>query len=189
MSSSADRQDVRSVEHVGRQARWKTWSLQGIEAVVSLQDGLAVPTLEMNALAHRRSISSAISLIRGRSINCFTGAVPEIVAARRLGDIDREIADALQIAVDLDRRHNDAQIDRHRLVQGQQLEAAIVDLDLQRSLIGSSPWTTSSSITGSRSTSPLDRTAIRARRQPRPSRSKRLLERSELFDEVRRLRC
>jgi hypothetical protein len=53
------------------------------------------------------------------------------VAQRRLGDVDRQIADALEIGVDLDRRQDDAQVDRHRLVQRQQLDAAAVDLDVQ----------------------------------------------------------
>ena len=53
------------------------------------------------------------------------------VAPRGFGDVDREVADALEIRVDLDRRHDRAKVDRHRLVQREQLEAAVVDLDVE----------------------------------------------------------
>ena len=53
------------------------------------------------------------------------------VALDRLGDVDREVADALEVGVDLDRRDDRAQVHRHRLVQRQQLEAAVVDFDVQ----------------------------------------------------------
>ena len=69
--------------------------------------------------------------IRGMSISFLTGGVLR-VAPRRLGDVDREVADALEIGVDLDRRDDRAQVDGHRLVQRQQREAAVVDLDVQR---------------------------------------------------------
>ena len=52
------------------------------------------------------------------------------VAARRFGDVHRQIADPLEVGVDLDRRDDDAQVDRHRLLQGQELEGAIVDAHL-----------------------------------------------------------
>ena len=52
-------------------------------------------------------------------------------SARRLGDVDRQIADPLEVGVDLDRRDDGAQVGRHRLVQRQQREAAAVDLDVQ----------------------------------------------------------
>ncbi len=53
------------------------------------------------------------------------------VAPRRLGDVDGEIADALQVGVDFDRRHDRPQVHGHRLVERQELEAAIVDFDVQ----------------------------------------------------------
>ena len=54
------------------------------------------------------------------------------VAARRLGDVDREVADAFEIGVDLHRRDDRAQVGGHRLVERQQREAAVVDLDVER---------------------------------------------------------
>ena len=53
------------------------------------------------------------------------------VAARRLGDVDGQVADALEIGVDLDRGDDGPQVGGHRLVQREQLEAAVVDLDVQ----------------------------------------------------------
>ena len=46
-------------------------------------------------------------------------------------DVDGEVADALEIGVDLDGRDDGPQVDGHRLVQRQQREAASVDLDVQ----------------------------------------------------------
>ena len=54
------------------------------------------------------------------------------VAHGRLGDVDRQVADALEVGVDLHRRDDRAQVGGHRLVQRQQREAAVVDLDVQR---------------------------------------------------------
>ena len=48
-----------------------------------------------------------------------------------LGDVDGEVADALEVGVDLHRGQHGPQIDRDRLVQRQQLDAALVDLDVQ----------------------------------------------------------
>ena len=53
------------------------------------------------------------------------------VAPHRLRDVDRQVADPLEVGVDLDRRDDRPQVDGHRLVQRQQLEAAAVDLDVQ----------------------------------------------------------
>ena len=54
------------------------------------------------------------------------------VAPRRLGDVDGEIADAFEVGVDLDGGDDRAQVDRHRLIERQQREAAVVDLDVER---------------------------------------------------------
>ena len=53
------------------------------------------------------------------------------VLARGLGDVDREIADALEVGVDLDGRDDRPQIDGHRLVERQQREAAAIELDVE----------------------------------------------------------
>ena len=83
-----------------------------------------------NASSASRSIVCAMSAIRGMSISFLTGGVLH-VALRRLGDVDRQVADALEVGVDLDGRDDRAQVGGHRLVQRQQREAAVVDLDVQ----------------------------------------------------------
>lgn len=50
---------------------------------------------------------------------------------RTLCQIDRQISHALQIAVDLDRRGEETQIARHRLVQGEQPCGHLVDFDVE----------------------------------------------------------
>ncbi len=54
------------------------------------------------------------------------------VTPRGFGDVDGEIADPLEVGVDLDRGDDRPQVGGHRLVQRQQREAAVVDLDVQR---------------------------------------------------------
>ena len=53
------------------------------------------------------------------------------VLTRRLGNVDREIANPFQVGVDLDGRDNRSQVDGHRLVKRKQCETAIIDLDVQ----------------------------------------------------------
>ncbi len=64
------------------------------------------------------------------SISFLTGGCVR-VAPRRFGDVDRQVAHPLEIGVDLDRRDNRPEVGRHRLVERQQREAAVVDLDVQ----------------------------------------------------------
>jgi len=64
------------------------------------------------------------------SISFLTGGMRR-VAARGLGDVDGQVADAFEVGVDLDRGDNRAQVGGHRLVQREQLEAAVVHLDVQ----------------------------------------------------------
>ena len=51
---------------------------------------------------------------------------------RRLRDVDGVIADALEIARDLDRADDEAEIARHRLLECEQLERGRFDLELHR---------------------------------------------------------
>ena len=55
----------------------------------------------------------------------------EKISLRRLADIDGEVADALQVGVDLERRDDRSQIDRDRLIQRDEREASLVDFDLK----------------------------------------------------------
>jgi hypothetical protein len=49
-----------------------------------------------------------------------------------LRNIHGQVADPLEVGVDLDGRDNRAQVRGHRLMQRQQHEAAVVDFDVQR---------------------------------------------------------
>jgi hypothetical protein len=53
------------------------------------------------------------------------------VAQARLGDVHGEVAHALEVGVDLHRGHDGAEVHGHGLMQRQQLEAAVVDLDVE----------------------------------------------------------
>ena len=64
------------------------------------------------------------------SISCLTGAMADVALAG-LGDVHRQVADALEIGVDLHRRDDGAQVGGHRLMERQQPEAAVVNLDVQ----------------------------------------------------------
>jgi hypothetical protein len=70
----------------------------------------------------------AIVAMRGMSMNRRVRGVP----ARGLRDVDGEVADPLEVGVDLQRGDDGPEIDGHRLVERQQREAAVVDLDVQR---------------------------------------------------------
>ena len=53
------------------------------------------------------------------------------VATPGLGDVDRKVSDPFEVGVDLHAGDDGPEVDRHRLIQGQHLEAAAVDLDVQ----------------------------------------------------------
>ena len=53
------------------------------------------------------------------------------VAAGRLRDVDGQVADALEVGIDLDRRHDGAQVRSHGLIQREQRKTAVVDFDVQ----------------------------------------------------------
>ena len=82
------------------------------------------------ASSESRSIFCASSPIRGMSISGLTGGCMQVALAG-LGDVHRQVADPLQVGVDLHGRDDDAQVGGHRLMQGQQLEAAIVHFHVQ----------------------------------------------------------
>ena len=57
-------------------------------------------------------------------------AVSRGQGGRLAGDVHRHVADPLQVVVDLQGRNQLPQVDRHRLVQGQRLEAFLLEVDL-----------------------------------------------------------
>ena len=68
--------------------------------------------------------------MRGMSISGLSGGWGSSLM-RVLGDVHGLVADPLQVGVDLHGRRDEAQVRGHRLLQRQQLQAAVVDLDLQ----------------------------------------------------------
>jgi hypothetical protein len=54
------------------------------------------------------------------------------VAARRFGDVDRQVADALEVRVDLHCGDDGPEVGGHRLVEREKREAAAVDFNVQR---------------------------------------------------------
>ena len=52
-------------------------------------------------------------------------------AHRLLGDVHRLVPDPLQVGVDLHGRGDEPEVGGHRLLEGEQAQAALVDLDLQ----------------------------------------------------------
>ena len=72
----------------------------------------------------------AMRAIRGMSISSLDRRVLQ-VTSDGLGNVDGEVADALEVGVDLDGGDDRAQVHRHRLMQRQELEAAVVNLDVQ----------------------------------------------------------
>lgn len=61
----------------------------------------------------------------------LTGGVGEMPLRRR-GALDREVADPLEIGVDPQRRHDVARVDSQRVLTRNELQAAIIEIDLQR---------------------------------------------------------
>src|SRR5205085_1708814 len=46
-------------------------------------------------------------------------------------NVDRQVADPFEVSVDLDRRHNRAEINGHRLMESEQRKAAVVDFNVE----------------------------------------------------------
>ncbi len=74
-------------------------------------------------------IARTLSLITDMVCGTGTGYSPASCTARS-AMFDSEIADALQLVVDLDDGDDEAQVAGHRLVEGQELEALLLDVDL-----------------------------------------------------------
>ena len=66
----------------------------------------------------------------GAAVAAPAPAAVEQARSARLAMFVRQVADALQLAVDLDHGDDEPQVAGHRLVQGQDLEALLLDLDL-----------------------------------------------------------
>ena len=87
---------------------------------------------QLGVLAHEgveawRSMPWAMAAMRGRSISGLScGSRAQLDGA--LADVLGHVAGALEVGGDLQRRGDQAQVARRRLVQGQQAQAQVVDL-------------------------------------------------------------
>ena len=168
-------------------SRRLTWSRSESSVSSRSRHACAVARLlVMNAFSASASIASAISLMRG-SDSLLRHRAGRKVAACGLGDVDRQIADPLEVRVDLDGGNDDAQIDGNRLMQRQKLEGAIVDRDLHARSLRRRRWPPRRACRDRARRAPRWPTTV-ARRRPR-LRAKLLLERGKVFEKVRRNRA
>ena len=83
----------------------------------------------MNDSRARRTMAETAAAMRGMSTGRSAfGQIDHVHDA--LGDVDRLIAYALQVGIDLGDRENEAQIDRHGLLHGEKVERQFVDFAL-----------------------------------------------------------
>ncbi len=119
------------LKHVGQQLA-EDLRLERVELVVFIEHALrerrvaadeCVERVAQHALRDHRHLGDVDQPLDRRV---------DRVAKRRLGDVDRQVADALEVGVDLHSRDDRAKIHGHRLIERQQREAALIDLDVQR---------------------------------------------------------
>ncbi len=53
-------------------------------------------------------------------------------AARRFGAVHREVADALEVGDDFEAGADDAEVSRHRLLEGEETDAVVLDAEVER---------------------------------------------------------
>ena len=102
------------------------WSTSSSQAQTSRASAASICTRESRLL---RSMAWVCSPMSAKSAGIST-AVSDGQGGRLAGDVHRHVADPLQVVVDLQGRNQLPQVDRHRLVQGQRLEAFLLEVDL-----------------------------------------------------------
>ena len=90
---------------------------------------------ERDVLLHERPHAvvqhgTAMSPRRATSNGGLSGGCDQ-ESDRALGDVHRLVADALEIGVDLDDRTHQPQVGRDRILQREELDAQVVDLELE----------------------------------------------------------
>ena len=130
MSASA-RWIVPGVRHHVREQLPEHLVLELVHLVVALQDApgqVGVPLDEgvegvpghgLGDLGHPRDVDEGLERCLGQDLDDV------------LGDVHGLIADPLEVVVDLEGRGDEPEIRRRRLLQGQERDAAVVDLDLE----------------------------------------------------------
>ena len=106
----------RIAQHVGQQLA-KNLILQRVEPVVLPQHRLRQTDVARDEGVERLAQHLERQLTHPRQIDQRLDRRMQEVALRRLADVDGEVADALQVGVDLEGRHDRSQIDRDGLVQ------------------------------------------------------------------------
>ena len=91
----------------------------------------ATASLRMKASSASESISRARRAISTISGSGAIGRLPGELL-HRLGDVDGMIADALDVVGDLQRGGEHAEVARHRLLQGEEVDDLLLDLHLER---------------------------------------------------------
>ena len=105
-------------------------ALEPIDRIVQLEhllsEGLVVPDEGIQAESHH------LAHLRGHARNIDQGLERRLlqVMLAVVRDIDRLVAHALEIGIDLDRRHDPAQVGGQRGLAGQDLHAGLVDQDV-----------------------------------------------------------
>ena len=133
-SSSSDGRDRARVVHHVRQQDAEDRIVQRVHLRRrALQTSRpSAPSARMKASSASPSIARAR---RAMSSISGSGASRRALSSepqRALRDVHRVIADALEIVRDLDRADDEAKVARHRLLQREQRDRALLDLDLER---------------------------------------------------------
>ena len=105
--------------------------LQPVQLIVTIQHPSGQVHVPLDERIERIAQHALRDRGHPRNVDEFLDRGMLQIPLSRLGDVDGQIAHAFEIGVDLDRRDDRPQVDGHRLVQGEQLEAAVVDFDVQ----------------------------------------------------------
>ena len=106
---------------------WYRWSISASAPSTSARCHASWCTRASSAFSRIVPVRSAITVKHaGTGTGCCLRQLE-----RALGDVGGQVADALQLAVDLDHGDEEAQVAGHRLVEREDLEALLLDLHLQ----------------------------------------------------------
>ena len=113
--------------------RFDELHLQLVEAVVDVVEGRRETVVgldeRVDGLAGERGRFDAHVLDEAAHVRAHRHVVD---ASRRLADVDHQVGRALELAREAKRTHDEAKITRHRLLQGEQPVAALLDADRER---------------------------------------------------------
>ena len=99
--------------------------LQRIERVVFVEDLAGEREVALDVGIQRVAQHALGDVGHPRDVDELLDRGVAQIAARGLGDVDRQVAHALEVGVDFHARDDRPEVDRHRLVQRQNLEALL----------------------------------------------------------------